>query len=409
MKTPTSNTSPRIVSIDVLRGFTILVMIFVNDLSSVQGVPDWMEHAAEGEDRMTFVDWVFPAFLFITGMSIPFAIGRRLERGAQLFEVFKHVLIRTFGLLVMGVYMVNGEEVENRNAYHYFWMLFMYIAIIMVWNVLPKKDDPKYPMAFTAQKYGMVLLVILAFLFIGNGDHGWIDLRPSWWGILGLIGWAYLVASTVYILFRKQPMAIMGMVPVLYIVFMAAQTGFFDWISVIPVYIEIGSMLGSHAAITLSGVILGIILSGSEAQSHTERIRWGVLYGLALYGSGIMLHSLHEIDPMFIVNKILATPTWCLLSSAYTVWVWVLIYWLMDVRGWKSWAAILEPAGQNPLLAYILAPIFYVLFYFTNVDAIYYSLLNDTFAVGLTRAIVFTLAVTWCTGLLYKRGIQLRL
>src|ERR1700710_2086941 len=69
----------RIVSIDALRGFVMFMMIFVNDLAGAPEkiVPDWMVHFSDrhhGGSGMTFVDLVFPAFLFIVGMSIPFAL-----------------------------------------------------------------------------------------------------------------------------------------------------------------------------------------------------------------------------------------------------------------------------------------------------------------------------------------------
>ena len=58
--------STRLLSIDVLRGLTILVMMFVNDLEGVRGAPAWMKHVQPSTaDGMTFVDVVFPAFLFI--------------------------------------------------------------------------------------------------------------------------------------------------------------------------------------------------------------------------------------------------------------------------------------------------------------------------------------------------------
>ncbi len=67
-------TTQRILSIDVFRGITILVMIFVNDVAGVSGIPGWMKHVSADADAMTFVDVVFPAFLFIVGMSLPFCI-----------------------------------------------------------------------------------------------------------------------------------------------------------------------------------------------------------------------------------------------------------------------------------------------------------------------------------------------
>ena len=113
-------TSGRIASIDALRGLTILVMIFVNDLGGIKDAPKWMKHYFPYDaDGMTFVDVVFPAFLFIVGMSIPFALGRRLDRGESVIKVWRHILSRILGLLVIGVFMVNSYTIsrtEGMNA-----------------------------------------------------------------------------------------------------------------------------------------------------------------------------------------------------------------------------------------------------------------------------------------------------
>ena len=61
----------RLASIDAFRAITMLLMIFVNDLELDFNVPVWLEHAKEGEDRLGLADTVFPAFLFIVGLSIP--------------------------------------------------------------------------------------------------------------------------------------------------------------------------------------------------------------------------------------------------------------------------------------------------------------------------------------------------
>jgi hypothetical protein len=63
----------RITSIDALRGLVIFTMIFVNDIAGVSKdiVPGWMRHFKANGNGMTFVDLVFPAVLFIVGMSIP--------------------------------------------------------------------------------------------------------------------------------------------------------------------------------------------------------------------------------------------------------------------------------------------------------------------------------------------------
>jgi len=77
----------------------MFLMIFVNDLAGAGHiVPDWMVHFSDrhpGGSGMTFVDLVFPAFLFIVGMSIPIAFGARLARGDSAWNIFGHVCLRT--------------------------------------------------------------------------------------------------------------------------------------------------------------------------------------------------------------------------------------------------------------------------------------------------------------------------
>ena len=50
----------------------MLLMVFVNDLWSVGGVPHSLEHFEVFEDGMGVADIVFPMFLFAMGMSIPY-------------------------------------------------------------------------------------------------------------------------------------------------------------------------------------------------------------------------------------------------------------------------------------------------------------------------------------------------
>src|SRR2546422_7882163 len=103
-----SGGSSRITSIDALRGFVMFTMIFVNDIAGVSNdiVPAWMRHF-HGKSGMTFVDLVFPAFLFIVGMSLPLGLGRRLQRGESLPKIILHIMSRTLALLLIGIMMVN--------------------------------------------------------------------------------------------------------------------------------------------------------------------------------------------------------------------------------------------------------------------------------------------------------------
>ena len=105
-------------------------MIFVNTLAGVSGMPPWMGHVAAGVDGMTFPDVVFPAFLFIVGMSIPFAMAQRQAAGDTGWKLWRHVLARAAGMLVFGVFMVNAEAGYNEAAMGltiHVWSLLFYL------------------------------------------------------------------------------------------------------------------------------------------------------------------------------------------------------------------------------------------------------------------------------------------
>ena len=79
--------APRNTSIDVFRGLTMTLMIFVNELAGVTGLPWWNYHAPARINAMTYVDMVFPAFLFIVGMTIPIALERRLQKNGSIISI----------------------------------------------------------------------------------------------------------------------------------------------------------------------------------------------------------------------------------------------------------------------------------------------------------------------------------
>ncbi len=112
---PTKTT--RVASIDALRALTMMLMLFVNDIPSLKGVPHWLFHAAADEDMLGFSDTIFPAFLFCVGMSVPFAIDNRLKRGASQFSVLGHVLWRSLALIVMGLFILNSHTCSECMSY----------------------------------------------------------------------------------------------------------------------------------------------------------------------------------------------------------------------------------------------------------------------------------------------------
>ena len=78
--------TPRIASVDIMRGLTLLLMLFVNDLN-MKVAPAWLGHMKADFDGMGLADWVFPGFLFIVGMAIPFALSGRMKKGETTLKM----------------------------------------------------------------------------------------------------------------------------------------------------------------------------------------------------------------------------------------------------------------------------------------------------------------------------------
>src|SRR4051794_30544504 len=140
-----SLTASRVLSIDIFRGLTIAVMIFVNELAEVRGLPWWTYHAHGNQDAMTYVDMVFPFFLFIVGMSMPLSIEQRLKRNPSIMRLWLHVIVRSLTLLVLGLILANAEKADaaRMGMKGTVWALAALIGAGLYLNVYPKSETSR--------------------------------------------------------------------------------------------------------------------------------------------------------------------------------------------------------------------------------------------------------------------------
>ena len=389
-------TSERILSIDALRGITILTMIFVNELAGVSDIPAWMKHMPADADAMTFVDVVFPAFLFIVGMSIPFAIANRLAKGENGIKLQLHILFRTAGLLVLGVFMVNAEGGYNEEAMGmsiHLWSLLFLICAVLVWNVYTFSN--KIP-AYVLRGIGIAGLLILAISFKG-GEDGTEHMQPQWWGILGLIGWAYLIGCSIYQLVKGR------LIPLLI------------FIIICTVYYALGKYVTSpdihwlfsqgghaiHTALVLCGIVLSLIFfDKSNVVKVSQRFIRAFAFTLTLLVAGFILR------PYFTISKIYATPTWAFYSAAACCIIFCFLYWLIDLKHISSWTKLIKPAASNPLLTYIIP---YFVYAIMPLIGISWPEIFHQGVYGMVWSLVFAIAVMSFVILLNKMKIRLQL
>ena len=156
MNTNSKNTSQRILSIDIVRGLTLLLMLFVNDLY-MPGVPSWLGHTEMNFDGMGLADWVFPSFLFMVGISIPYAIEARRRRGASDLQIAGHILWRTLSLICIGVALLNAGRInaEMTGITSSTWRWLFYLFLFMLWNNYPRES--RYALLFKVMKLYLIL------------------------------------------------------------------------------------------------------------------------------------------------------------------------------------------------------------------------------------------------------------
>lgn len=376
----------RVASIDIIRALTMLTMLFVNDFAGMSGLPHWLHHAGMNEDMLGFSDLVFPAFLFCVGLSIPFAIEARYRKGDQPLQVIGHILGRTLALVVMGVFAMNMRGVEGGLSHAVFSLLAV-AGFFLVWNVYPKRPNGRLPWWATALRIAGVLL--LAWLVLYKDLHG-MPFRTGWWGILGLIGWAYLPSALAFVFlkgdFKKMTgfwiltlvLCVLNTVPAI------PREWSFRWL-----FLSFWPGGWTHPAICASGLFTSMLLIRLGDKPRKLAISYGVL-ALAMFVLGLICHK------VWIISKIQATPTWLFFCVAISVACFAVIWWIADLRGKTRWARPVSPAGTATLTCYMIPSIWYAV---QQLLGAHWPPALTAGVPGLIKAFVFSLIIiglTWC-------------
>lgn len=389
----------RILSVDIMRGLTLFLMLFVNDLY-VPGVPSWMVHTKADFDGMGLADWVFPGFLFMVGMAVPFALQNRMKSGDNVPGIFLHILVRTVSLLVIGVLMLNSSRLNaglsgiNKDL----WAILMYISVFLVWNNYGKLKG-NFLLFFKG--LGIVGLIVLVAIFRSGTPEKVEWLQTGWWGILGLIGWGYFAAAVVYLVCRDSLLKT-GVFWLLFVVLnILTQLNLTDFLNPVkPVFGVIIS--GSVPSIVLTGLMFALLLRNLEKKDIKKFIVAGLVIGVVVLIFGFVLRN------WFIISKIKGTPSWGMICNGISILVFMLLYFVIDVLGQQKWSAVFKPAGQNSLTTYLAPDILYHLIWMTSIPVLFYKQ-SELQWVVVSGSVVWAFAMIGFAALLSKIGIRLKL
>ena len=384
----------RLLSIDVLRALTMLLMIFINDASSVSGIPTWLDHAKETEDALGFADTIFPAFLFIAGLSIPLAIKSRISKGDSTWQVLFYIISRSAALLIIGFYHVN---LENYSAAAILpravWEILITLSFFMIWLDYPETMAKAKKYAIMGS--GLALLIALGVIYKGGDLAHPLWMQTSWWGILGIIGWSYLICALVYY-FSKGKLTILIVIWALFAAMNIASHTFLDH-DFLPV---IGDC--SAVVLTMGGVVIIGLYSHLVKIEKTQKLwlLFGII-GIVLIAGGLIIRPYTEG-----ISKIRSTPAWIFISSGLTILMFELFIYLVDIKGKINWFKAIRPAGTSTLTCYLIPYFQVALLELFNVT--YPSIFNSGI-IGLLRSLATAIIIIWLVGLMEKRRLRLKI
>ena len=391
----------RISSIDIMRGLTLVLMLFVNDLN-MNVAPAWLGHRVAEFDGMGLADWVFPGFLFIVGMAIPFAFSKRFSSGQSLYDVSRHILTRSLSLIIIGVLMLNSDRVnpELTGISKNLWAILMYVAVFLFWNDYPDKEN-KFFTVTGLRLLALAIFVFLIFKFRSGQSENNGSLITSWWGILGLIGWGYLVSAFTYVLCRDSLLKTSLFALFFLIINMLSGWKLLGFLN--PVKPIFGVIIdGNVPLIVLTGLIAGLIVKKIPLQEFKKVIPVFIGLGILYLVSGFILRR------WFIISKIQATPSWGMICSGISMLVFILLYWIADVKGKISWAEFLRPAGENSLTTYIAPDILYYLIWSSGIPLLIYKQSHEPLIV-VAGSLIWAMLMVGLTAGLARLKIKLRI
>ncbi|HEY4325731.1 MAG TPA: DUF5009 domain-containing protein [Mucilaginibacter sp.] len=390
----------RLLSIDVFRAVNMFFMIFVNDLSGVRNVPEWIDHVKANEDGMHFADTIFPIFLFIAGLSIPLAIGRRINKGDSFTAIAGYILLRSFALIVMGFFHVNMEEYSSAAILPLgVWELLLTLSFFLIWLDYPETLSKTKKYMFMGA--GVVILIILAILYKGVDRHGAPrGLEPSWWGILGIIGWSYLLCAGVFLIVKGRFPLLIGALIILVAINLGIHGSLFDhklWFFKLWLVKD-----GASASLMMFGVVISLLYSKMIAGGGYKRL-WPIftIIGIALIALGFFVRPYTEG-----ISKIHSTPSWVFLCTGIGVLLFELFIWLIDVNGKQNWFKIIKPAGTSTLTCYLIPYFQVAIFYILHIR---YPHFFNFGTGGIIRSFAVSFIVIIITGFLEKKRLRLKI
>lgn len=357
----------RLASLDVFRGITIAGMVLVNNPGTWSAIYSPLRHAEW--HGITPTDYIFPFFLFIVGVAVPYALDRRLAAGVTR-DVYRKIFIRAAAIFFTGLAMstlplfVVGETG---------------IPWPLKWTATLASIASLY-FLFTRQfRIAFILIGIWAAIIFAAAAIGWPikPIDPATMripGVLQRIAVCYLIVSVIYLNTTWKQQAVLGVVLLLiYWLLMTAVpvpgcdvwtvddkacnlaawldrtilTEAHMWRSA-KVFDPEGILSTLPAIVTtMSGVLTGKwLLSPRRSDDKANGM---------FFAGAVLLAVGWSWSLLFPLNKSLWTSSYTIYTSGLALLTLAACFYVIDLKGYRRWAKPFEIFGVNALALFVFS------------------------------------------------------
>ena len=393
--------SHRFHSIDIVKGILILFMLFINDLF-LPDLPPWLSNIDPSNNSPGIAGWIFPAFIFMFGTTVPFAISKKIYNGLTSYDISRQIFARAIILITIGVLMVNSYRVdpELTGFSKHLWSLLVFIAVFLVWNRYPEKENNFFTVT-SLRLAGLATLVFLVLKFKSGSHENNGSLITGWWDLPGLLGWGYLVSAFTFLALRNS-IAGTGLIWLLFLTLnILGELNLLQPLD--PVRPYLGVITDGHIPlIMLSGHLAGLILKRFSETEYRKILLILICMGLMMVLSGFSLRK------WIFTAGVSGNPAIALICCGLILLFLVLMYWFADIKKNDRWFVLLKPAGENPLTVYIAPGIIYNLIYLSGLPVLFYQTSANIF-INIAGSAIWAIFLVWLTSLLIRLNIKLKI